>query len=93
LEPDEEWQETGGGLLTSVKVPVSYGGPDTLRPVGMTEIVDAGEGELLDVTAHELGEALLAVSPAPALAERTSGIELAGEAKRASATKLKVLVP
>jgi hypothetical protein len=72
---------------------MSYGGLDTLGPVGMTEIADAGGGELPDATAHELGGALPAVSPAPALAEGTSGVEPTGEAKRATAAKLEALVP
>ena len=59
----------------------------------MTEILGAGEGELPDVTAHELGGALPVVGPAPALTEGTSSVEPAGEAERTTTGKLEVLVP
>jgi hypothetical protein len=68
-------------------------GPDTLGPVGVTEIADAGEVELPDVTVYELGTALPAMGPAPALTERTSSVEPAGEAERATTAKLEALVP
>ena len=79
--------------MSTAKVLVSHGGLDTLGPVNVTEILDAGEGELPDVTAHELRGALPVVAPTPALAEGTSSVEPAGEAERTTTAKLEVLVP
>jgi hypothetical protein len=68
-------------------------GSDTLRPVGVTKTADAGEVELPNVTMYELGTALPAMGPAPALSKRASSVEPAGEAERATTTKLEALVP
>ena len=52
----------------------------------------ANEVKPLSVKAHERGRALPAVGTAPALAEDTAGVELAGEAEKAAAAKSEALI-
>lgn len=71
-------------MSTLAKVPVSHGGPDTLGPAGVAEIMDTGEVKPPGVTAHELGRWCLSWA--------LSGVEPAGEAERAAAAKYEALV-
>ena len=77
----------------SAKLPVFHGDPDTLGPAGVAEIMDAGEVEPPGRHRARTREALPVVGVTPALAEKTSGVEPAGEAERVAAVKSEALVP
>jgi len=88
----EDLQESGG-VSALGDSPVILEVIDPFGPAGVAENADAEEVEPSSVDEHERGEALPVVGAAPALAERTAGVEPAGEAERAAAAKSEALAP
>jgi len=76
--------------------PVLLGSPEDLDRLGLTCTVaktDARSVEPSGVDAHKRRRVLLVVDTAPAPAEGTAGVELAGKAERAMTAKLEALEP
>src|SRR5260221_10370363 len=91
----ESLQEAGVVLLVPGDSPAL---PDDIDPhpfglAGMVADADAREVEPSSVDAHERGGTLAVMGVAPALAESTASVELAGKAEGAIAAKAEALVP
>ena len=79
----EDLQEAGRVPTVPGDSPAFPENVDPFGLAGVAEKVDAGGVEPSGVDIHERGGALPVVGAAPALAERTAGVEPAGETERA----------